>query len=75
MFKECNHDITSTKFSHSVSVCEAACFQNVIESDDRNHLLRVCDAFESTAKSAKLDAYIHSGILHVRNVKKTGVAR
>ena len=74
MLKKFNHDIASVAFFIAAGVCETALVKNIMESDDRNHLLGVRYTFESTPQSTKLDSYVHSAVVHIGNVKKTGVA-
>lgn len=49
--------------------------KDIGESDDGNHLLRVSENFENASQDVGFDGDIHAGILLVRNVEQSGVAR
>ena len=74
MFKKLNHDITSVAFFIAASFFKAACFQDVIESDDGNHLLGMRYAFECAPKCTKFYCNVHSGVIHIAYVEQTGIA-
>ena len=74
MLKKFNHDISNVAFFIAAGVCKAALVKNVMESDDRNHLLGMRYTFESSPESTKLDSYVHFGILHIGYSDKAGVA-
>lgn len=75
MLKEVDDKLPSAKFKHSVNVFKAALVENIVESDDGNHLLRMSDDFENAPENVGFNSDVHNGVLLTRNVEEFGIAR
>lgn len=72
MLKEGKHEFARAEFCFSVGIFEAAFFKDILEGDDRTHLL-VSDNFLNANHGVVLEFNVHGGVLLLGNVKQLGV--
>lgn len=67
MFEKGNNNFTNPEFDDSWYVVKIAFVENVVEGEDRNHLLMKSN-FGDTVKNVKFNFDDSSSVLHVRNI-------